>query len=76
MTAAGRILDWPFPLLKFPPVFFHLLQFHMAHINQTISKSSHFTAFQNYDYLYDEEISKFTVMCYGLPPLTFPIVDH
>lgn len=77
MTAAGRILDRPLPLLKFPSVLFHLFQFHMAPINQTISISSCFTTFQNHDYLYDEEMSKFTAKCYDvLLPLTFLAVDH
>lgn len=34
------------------------------------------TAFQNHDYLYDEEISKFISMCYCLLFLTFLAVDH
>lgn len=75
-TAAGRILDRPFPLLKFPSVLFHLLQFYMTPINQSISTSSCFTAFQNHYYLYNEEMSKFTVMCYCLLSPTFLAVDH
>jgi len=75
-TAAGRILDRPFPLLKLPSVLFHLLQFYTAPINLSISTPSCFTAFQNHDYLYDEEMSKFTAMCYCLLSLTFLAVGH
>lgn len=74
-TAASRSLDRLF-LLKFPSVLFHLLQFYMAPINHSISTSSFFTAFQNHNYLYNEEISKFTSMCYCLLFLPVPAVDH
>lgn len=63
-------------LLKFPSVLFHLLQFYVAPINHSISTTSFFTAFQNHDYLYDEEISKFISMCYCFLFLSFLAVDH